>query len=184
MLAVDAEAFSARDQHDEISRGTLEGLNEVRAGLEEMLAVVQDQQHALAAKGVGERVLDALVVAGGHGEQGRDGVGDSGGFPDWRQLAPPDPVREPVGDVSGDLQGQSRLADAADPRQRDEALLVQRPGDASGLSLPTHQGACGCREGACRPVDGSQRRERFGEIGVRDLEDPLGPVEVAEVVLT
>ena len=146
-------------------------VRQVGARVDEMLAVVQDQQGA----GVGQPLKQpgACVAAGGPlcpvGQQARFPQADRaeyrlrhvGGVGDRREFGEPDPVRRVIDCAvpyhCGDLGGQPRLARTAGADQGDETAGLQRlshPGDlvraadeAGELRPQVRAGAAGGRGG-------------------------------------
>ena len=146
--------------------------------VEDVLAVVEHEQRALAGEHRGE-------CGRGVGDDRRtDRHGDRVG--DGRRVGQPGEVDEPhprsAAQLGRALHGEPRLADAADAGQRHEREAVQRLEDAHRVDVAADEGRA--LDGQVRHVDCSAPgvRERRREVGVVELPEALGLDEVAQVV--
>ena len=157
-LAAHAERLAARRQHREPRAGAQQLLGELRALLHQVLAVVEDEQHPVAADLGHEQLERRRAGALGEVQHGRDVRGERVAVGERREVHPGD-----AGEVGGRAQrrlaGESRLAAAAgagegqQPRRAhearqvvelavatDEARQVNRQladGDGAGCERPT-----------------------------------------------
>jgi hypothetical protein len=92
-----------------------------------VLAGVQDEQQVLVLQVAAERTQRALRRLVPHAERVRDRLGQQSGVGQLAQLDQPDAVRERPVHVGGDPEGQPRLADATDPRQRQQPSRGEQP---------------------------------------------------------
>lgn len=177
-----AEGFAAGGQHRQLRAALQQFRDEAGGGLDDVLAVVEDQQHPALAAVLGEP-LDGVVVPVGPGPHGL-GAGavqhglagaDSGeyglryglGVVDRRELGQPHPVRGTVPHALGGLLRQPRLPGPAGAQQRDEPGGPEVPVDGLDVGFPADEGGepgaevAGPAPGpapdlssAVRPVDG------------------------------
>ncbi len=147
----DKDVFAGEAQHlaaggeDLQVRSNGQEVGEERGRLDHLLDVVEQQQDVAWAQVGGQDLGRGRSPSGcAHllqAQRPRDRREDEGGVGDRGQADEDDPVRELRGKIGGDVQGQPRLADAARPRQGDEADLVaaQQCGDVGGLALAADQ---------------------------------------------
>src|SRR5262249_59366876 len=103
-----------------------ERLNEHRALVDEMLAIVENEQHLLIgqvrAKGVHQRSSGPLPQS----ERRRDRQRNTLSVGERREVNEPDAVRKAGGDAESKFDGKSRLANTADPGERQEPRGFER----------------------------------------------------------
>ena len=107
------------------------------------------------------------------------------GIVERAQIDEPDAIGEVLQEVGGHLQRQPRLAHPAGSGERQQAHVVppragRRPGN---LLLPPEKRGRLERQVVGAGRQRPQRREVGGQIGMEQLEDALGAVEVAQRVL-
>src|SRR5687768_7780923 len=109
-----------------------------RARLDQVLTVVEHEEHVPLPQGVDQRVewrarsvLEAQGVEQLGGQQRRLG--------EWRQLDPHDAVREHARRYRRDLRGQPRLSAAAGTRQGDESALAQQRDQRLHIGVATDE---------------------------------------------
>ncbi len=163
--------------------GTEQLIGHLGGGLDEVLAVVEQQEELLRAQVVDDPVDRRLsrlwLDAQGAADLGRHELGVT----DRRELDQPGAVAVPVEAVSRGLEREAGLAGAAHADQRHEAAGGEQPREVDQLPLATDERR---RLGPeVRRVLGarSQGRERAAQARGDELEDLLGPVEVAQPVL-
>ena len=118
VLAVDAERLTARREHHNIWAVPQQRIRELGARVQDMLAVVnQQQQAALAdrryervAKGAARLLTDAEHV--GHSDR------DEIRVPKRSEIGKPHPITEPIYQGGGGLEREAGLARAPSARQR------------------------------------------------------------------
>ena len=117
VLAVDAQHFAARRQNCCARAKAHESLHEVRHCVDDVLAIVQDQEKVAAADGACHSLAGNLSAAefqpkrAGHRGRHEVGIGQR------RQLDKPAAVLKLTEDAAGDLQREGGLPDATWPRQ-------------------------------------------------------------------
>ena len=140
-FAGDPQRFAAGGQDGQLRAGLQQRICQAGAGLDHVLAVVQDQQQLLLSRDipaaasiawgpVSSRRPRARAVTVGH--QGR--VGQRG------QLHQPDAVSELLHQPGRGLQRQAGLAGAARAGQRHQAVGLQQMRDGSDLLLTPNKG--------------------------------------------
>ena len=145
-LAADVQRLAARREDLRLDPRLQEFGRELGARLQQMLAVVEHDQHATVLdeprQGLGDRSPGLLLYA----YDGSHRLGDEPWIGQRRELDQPDSVRVLVHHAGGDLQRQPRFADAAGARQRDEPGLRQELRDlrrARARGRRTRSAACG-----------------------------------------
>ena len=99
-----------------------------RGGLQQVLAVVDDEQQPLAGERGGDRGDQRSVALRRDPEHGRNRGGDRPRIADRRQLDHPCSIGELPGKLGADLQRHSRLADPADAGQCDQLPVAHELG--------------------------------------------------------
>ena len=110
-----------------------------RDGRQQMLAVVDDQQHPGAAQACDQQVVTwrvlTRVAKGKHArERAWHAVGVGG-----CEIDPPDTLRELVSQPGGGFDGEPRLAHAGRPDQGHQALLAHEPDQLHQLVVTADQ---------------------------------------------
>ncbi len=150
-----AEGFTAGGQYRQARTALQQRLHQPGGGLDDVLAVVEDQQHPAAAAVLGEP-LDGVVVplspgphrlgagpvqhglAGAYG--GQYGLRHRLRRVDRREFGQPHAVPRHVPHDLRGLLRQPRLARPAGPEQRDEPGRAEVPPDGLDIGLPTDEG--------------------------------------------
>ncbi len=158
-------------------------LDERRDSLDEVLAVVEQQQDLVRPQPLGDRLLDrfprSLTEAQHLGQLSGNArlVGDSG------QVDEPHAVAEGLQQTSGCLQRQPRLAAAARTRERHEPMVGEPRHDRGQLRLAPHEVVEAHRQVGRHRRQRSQRRERCRQAVTEELEDRHRVLQVLEPVL-
>ncbi len=135
-FAGDTERFAAGRDDREAGAAFEEGLREVRGGADDVLAVVEEEEHPARGAVLGEPGEDVVVLAVGRdaellgpgaaqdglapADRAEHGGGDALGVGDGGEFGEPDAVRGAVAQCLGGLLAQPRLAGAAGPEERHE----------------------------------------------------------------
>ncbi len=104
----------------------------------QLFEVVEDDEHRLVAELGRDRIDGALGSSQHSGDLG----GEQVVVRDRCELDKPDAAAEPIDDVGGDAQGQPRLADAARPEQRHEAVRLEQVGNGRRFGVAAEE----CRQ--------------------------------------
>ena len=173
----------ASDPHVRTARE--DALGEPAGRVEQVLAVVEHEQQVLRAQELDDAALERRARPGLHarGSPPRPGP--------WRPDRPPRassqshaPSAKCGSSLGRDLDREPGLADAADAGERDEARRRRAPSPTRmQLVVATDERRQLHRQVARERVERSQGRESRRPARRRDLEDPLGPREVAQAVL-
>ncbi len=107
----------------------------MRAGFNQVLAVVQDQQELLVAKVVGQDVEERTPRLFAHPECGRHALHHQRRIQNGRQLDKPDPLCELIEKIRGCLQREPGLAGTAGAGQRKQMRGAEQALDLGQLSL-------------------------------------------------
>jgi hypothetical protein len=134
-----------------------------------MLEIVEQEQRARAGEGSGESGDGALLRPLGDAQGGGDGGGDEGRVGEGGEVDEDDAVREPRRRPRRGLDGEARLAGAADPGQGDEADLGlgQQPMECGQLLCAADERRRGDRQRG----EGGHGRDRGAAAG--GLEEAL-----------
>ena len=177
-----AEGLAAGGQHRRGRIGRQQSGDELGAGGDEVLAVVQDEQRRLVAE-LGRELVgggDAGHLAGAEG--GQRGATDGVRIGERRQLDPPHAAGLRVDGLGGDGQGEAGLADPGRTGQRHQPLACQQAAHVGDLAGPPDQRRELDRQVVAERVERPQRRERRRQVRVDELPDVLGASEVLEAV--
>src|SRR5262249_34342116 len=126
-LLVGEPEWLAASAQDVEGRGGIEKcVYELRRGVDDVFAVVDDKQEGPVGKVVSDHVRYRL--AGPFAEPQRRGEpsGNEAGVANRSELDEPGAVGEPRYEVGRGLDGQARLSDAAHPRKRYEPVRLQQ----------------------------------------------------------
>ena len=178
MFGVDPQPLAAASDERHCCRAGQDRLDHLGGGIEDVLAVVEDDQEPAADERLGDAVRHAEAGLGGDAQRGRDRIGHGRGIADRSQLHQPDPVRELVRQGGGDLKCEAGLADATDAGQGHEPVRVHQLGQLRHLELAPDEARGLRREVARRRVERAER----GEVGVADLPEVLGRAQVLQAM--
>ena len=182
-LAVDPERLAAGGQDPERSAVAQQPLGEPCAGVDHVLAVVDQQQEVLLAQEVDEALEHGAAGGVRDPDHPGDRLDDQPGVRERCQLHEPGAIGVALGLVAREVEHQPGLAGAPDADQGDHPLAFERSPDQPQLALATHERGQLRRE--VRPRRrGPERQRLVGEAGRDQLVDPLGPLDVAQAVLT
>src|SRR2546426_5640262 len=101
---------------------TEQSVNQTRRSVDQMLAVVQDNQEPATREIAFERVRKCAARLLGDSKRRRDRLRNQIGTSHRGQLDQPDTVREVLQELACGLQGETSLTDPAWSRQRQEPL--------------------------------------------------------------
>jgi hypothetical protein len=167
VLGPDAERRPARREHDELRAVRRQG-REVRGRVEDLLEVVEQQEHPPARQEGSQPVRGAAVARLRDAERGRDRRNDEAGVGDGGDVDPRRSAREPVRHVCGGRHRERRLAHAPGTRERDHTRrrVAQHVGEDGELLGPADQPTGPGERGArCRRVGRGPARHRTHETG-------------------
>ena len=160
LFSGNAEALSARGKDPELWARQQQRFRELPGGVEQVLAVVEEDEQSRVPDVVDDRSLGREVRsdagADRRGHDIREVVNGCCG----RELAEPGAVGRVAQHVAGDTDRQPRLPDAADAGHRDQSSVVQRSGDAGELCVAADER---------RELDGEVAGERAGRSPSRVL---------------
>lgn len=140
LLPGDAQHVAAGRQHADTGRGPEQGVGQARAGVDEVLAVVQHKQQPPAADMAGDHVEGGAAGLVHQAQRGGHGMGQQLRVAQPGQLHDAHPVAERAGDRGGGTQRHPGLADAPGPRQRDQPRRGEQPPHLRDLGAPPDQG--------------------------------------------
>ena len=118
-----------------------------------------------------------------HAEGGGDDLEHGFRFARGRELAEPRAIREARQHLGRDLNREAGLADAADTGQREESPFAERTRDLCDILIASDERTDLCRQVARERVQRLQSWEVAEELRMHELEDALGPGEIAEAML-
>ena len=135
-LAVDAERLAAGRDHRQVRTRGEQRVERRRGGLDEMLAVVDDEQHRLGRQNRSRR--RERFWRGSRIQHPGDRARHIIGVRHVGEVDEPDPSKA-RGRFGGDLDGETRLADAAHARERDQAVEPEQFNASRDLTGPSDQ---------------------------------------------
>ena len=124
LLVANAKPFTAGGKNIHGRRAREDGLDQVGSGIENMLAVVEDQQSDPALQRSGHRLADGLIRLLGDAQHRRHRVGHSRRISDGCEFENPNTVGEFIGKLRRDLQRKAGLADPAHTGQRHQPVRL------------------------------------------------------------
>ncbi|OLT00919.1 hypothetical protein BJF90_06210 [Pseudonocardia sp. CNS-004] len=165
-LALDPERFPARRQHLHRRAVPDDPVDDPGGGIQDVLAVVHDEQEAPTVEVARDRLLDAVALLLLHAERGGHGVAHGGTVGQPGELAQPHPVGEPVPGPARSLDGEPGLADPTDPGERDQRAVAHGVDDLADVLAPAEETRRAALEVAASPAGGG---EHEGGVGLQDL---------------
>ena len=186
VLARDPERLATR-REDLDGRARLDQpLGQLRRGIEDVLAVVEDEQQRLLADGIDECLQRGPAWFLPYLERRRDARGDELWIRERCQLDEPHARAGPVEERRSGLQGEPGLAHSARAGDRHDAGTVQQSAQLPELTLASHERRDLCRQvvGEARVLERTQGSELLDQPRCAHLEQSQRLGEVAEPVLT
>ncbi len=174
------ERLAARREDLRLGPGMEERVRELRACLQQVLAIVENDQHLPVPYEPRQRFADGTSGLLLHPHYGCDGLRHESRIGERCELDQPHAVREIVHQPPSDLQRQPRLADAADTGERHQPVLREQLRNVLDLALAADERRQGLGQVVRRCGERAQRREIGAEVRVLNLEDTLGTCEVAQ----
>jgi hypothetical protein len=151
-LARAVQRLAARRQQAHGGRAEEHRLGEVRAGRDEVLAIVEHEQRSPPREVADERVERGALRGHRDAERRERGLGDESRIAEPRELDEPDAVGRRVQGRAADLEGEPRLAAAAGTGQRKQSRALERAGDLRLLAPAAHEARQRAREVVARPL--------------------------------
>ncbi|CAA9276920.1 MAG: hypothetical protein AVDCRST_MAG26-3112 [uncultured Chloroflexia bacterium] len=111
----------------------------MRAGFDQVLAVVQDQQELLVAQVVDQDVEERTPRLFAHAERGRHALHNQRRIQDGRQLDEPHAVDELLHELRGCFKREPRLAGTTGTGQGQEMCGAEQAFDLGKLSLASDE---------------------------------------------
>ena len=183
-LPVDAERLSRRGEDPHPWAAPAGQVGELGGGVDDVLAVVEDEEHVLLAEGIEQGVEQRAATLVLNAENCSDGGGHLLGMSDGRQLDEPDSLGVTTEQLGSGLQRKACLARTAGAGERDEPGRLDEGLHVGQLPLApdeqARQGRQVVRE--LRVVERSQRREARRPNAAVELEHLLGTSEVLQAV--
>ena len=177
LLARELQPLAARD--DELRPAEVAERRDRAGGVrEQVLGVVEQQEHPLAAEHLREHVLDRPAGLLDHVERLRRVPEHERRVAQRGERDPPDAVVEAVRGLGRGLEREPGLAGAAGAGEREQADAVPEPLDHL-VQLPRAAEELRRRHGEVRLV----QRPRPRELARPELEEPLRRGEILEAVL-
>lgn len=165
LLAGHFERLAARGEDVHPRRPGQHGRREPGGAVDDLLAVVEDEQDPLRGEELHEAVGDVDVGAPFDPQRGRHGVWHLLVVQDRGQRAAPDAVRVVAGDGVDEVPAQPGLADPARPDDGDQAGAPEQARKVGQLGVPAEEGIWRrCERRGSYDVNGRLRRG-FGRAG-------------------
>ncbi len=185
-LSADAERLTAGGEQAHPRASPDEGIGGLGARVDQVLAVVEDDQDVLRDQGVEQGLQGGPAGLRDDPERSGDGRRHGLGVGDRGQFDQPHPVAAAVEQLGGHLQAQPRLAAPAGPGQGDHARGVhQGPHLCELPGASDERGELGREVVRQRLVaERAQRRELGRQARHLELEDVLRTAEILQPVDT
>ena len=183
-LAVDAQRLTARRQQRDVPAIPEQGVGQLGARVDDVLAVVQQQEQAPLADRLDQGVQQRAVRVRRDAEHLGHGGGDEAGVLQRGEIGEPHAVAGTVRHPGRDLEREPGLARAARAGERHQARAGDQAAHFGQLGVPADEARHLDREIVQQPrvVQRLQRREGRGQAVGHQLEDLLGPAEVLQPV--
>ena len=139
MVSPAVQRLATRRQDLHTRRGTQDRRGQQRAGGEQMLAVVKDQQERPGAQVLRQRLDQWMLGSLGHAEGRGDRLRHERLILQRRKLHKPDAIGVAALQVPPHLQRQARLARAARSRERQQPRGGEQRRDLATLALATDE---------------------------------------------
>jgi hypothetical protein len=115
-----SQGFTARRENPQRRRSAEQSLGDLGAGVDQVLAVIQDEQEMTIAQVVAERGAGRTLRALPDTQGGRDRLRYQIGHRERRQIDQPHAIAEFVHEATRQLYRQARLSNPAGTRQRQQ----------------------------------------------------------------
>ena len=158
-------------------------VGQTRDRAQQVLAVVEDDQHPPRPQRLDDAVLQRDPGTGPHAQRPGDHLEHRLGVVGRRQLTDPRAVREARDQVRRDLQRETRLPDATHPDQRHQPRRLQRLAQRRQLLAATHERRHLQRQIPGERVQRPQRSKVRHQARRPHLEDPLRDREIGQPML-
>jgi hypothetical protein len=139
LLAGNSKRLAAGGQDRRPFRTREQDIHELRAAIQQMLAVVQDQQDLARLQMRAHRLGCGRACSFAHAECLRDRRRHQRGIADRRQFGQPYAIAIGVDDFGRGLQREPGLADATRADDRDQSLAGKQPLDLDDLTLASDE---------------------------------------------
>ncbi len=142
VLAGEAQDVAAGDEHREARAGGQQG-SDLGRGRHDVLEVVEDEQHLPLAQIIGQAVAQGTAAHLAQTQRLGDGGDDETRLAEGVEGHEPDPVRERIGHLGRDLDGQPGLANPAGAGEGQQADVgaEQQGGGRGSLALAADEGS-------------------------------------------
>ena len=125
-----------------------------RTGVNEVLAVIQEQQHLARLTVVAQLIQQGTQPFVAHAQRRGDGLRDQVRVCQPRQVGEPDAITKVLREPACHFQAEPRLARSAGAGQRQQPGGIEQAGDLPHLALAANEAGELCRQvvAAQRPV--------------------------------
>src|SRR5436190_6578181 len=179
----DAERLAAGGQNSKVWGGLEQRFRELCARLDEMLAVVEENQERPAGQVVRERLLERPRRVLAQPERRSDSLGHESSVGERSQRHEPHAIPERLDQTCRDLLRETRLSGSAHAREREQARPEEQRLYLGDLTPPPDEGRELGREVVARCVQGLEWWEIAREIRDQELEETLRPSQILEPML-
>ena len=131
----DAQRLATAGQDFQFWTGVQQGFTDLRAGFDEMFAVIQHEQEGLWRADNQSELPSAALAVFSQVENGEQGLRDECWVGDGRKFHEPDAVGKLIQTFRAHLQTETRLARAARAGQRHQPRCRQQPFDLGNFFL-------------------------------------------------
>ena len=135
LFALDTQRLSTGDEHRHLRAVAHNAVGQLGGRVQHMLAVVDYQQQLERSQIVDQCLVESLGILLLQSQRRCDRVRQRGTVGDWCEFAEPRTVGESVLAPVGELEGESGLADSADPGERHLCAALQSLADDHDFSF-------------------------------------------------
>lgn len=181
-LTGDIERLATRREHLHIRAGREEPVDDLRARVDQVLAVVEHDEEPPPQQVVGERLADVPAGLLAHPENVGHRFRDELRIRQRSEVDKPSAVGKVAEKLGPHLQREPRLAHAAGSRERHEPGLGQRIADAGDVVVPPDECRCLDLEVVRHDGESARRWKLRRKVRMGELEQPDRVREILQAV--
>ena len=158
-FAADVERLARRRQECARRARSRDRSASAATGLQDVLAVIEDQQQLLALEPLRNRLVDPAALLLAHAQRLGDDAGDQFRIADRREVDEPHAIGIAIEQLRADLHRQPRLANATRANQREQAVTVEQFFDLGDVVLAADEAGGLNRKIVGQRIERAQRRK-------------------------
>ena len=174
------QRLAARREDTDSGNRLEQRVGESRARVDQVLAVVEDDQQRVLAQVLAQALGDGLAGVLADTQHVTRGVGNQRWVANRREVDEPHTVGIAVQHVGGDLQRKPGLAEAAHAEERQQPRSIEEPLRLGELGLAPDERCRLLRQVVGRRLERAERGKILAQFGVQQLVDMFARCEVAQ----